>query len=213
MRSLWASLLFLLCSTHITCEDPGYPFENPTISYWQLPENKDVAEHRSETFPTEVDVVIIGSGISGTSVAWHLLRGTNGTVPLRIAMLEARKTCSGATGRNGGHIRPSSYSEYTEAKELLNQDQAAKITRLRAAHVDALIAAADILSDKGSEAAQARPVDSLDVFFDRELFQQAVAALKVLKVELPDIGKEWSFFEQEQAREVTCNLIFSLQQE
>lgn len=99
--------------------------------------------------PTEADAVITGSGMSGTSIAWHLLQETNGTTPLRIAMLDARQAYSGATGRNGGHIRPSSYSEYAGAKEAVAQEEAAKITRLRFAHVEALISAANSLPEDG----------------------------------------------------------------
>ena len=42
------------------------------------------------------DVVVIGSGITGTSFAYNAL-SRQGT--LRVVMLEARDVCSGATGR------------------------------------------------------------------------------------------------------------------
>ncbi|KIW15383.1 hypothetical protein PV08_05429 [Exophiala spinifera] len=76
----------------------------------------------------QVDVAIIGSGFSGTAVAWHLLCGggndgggtrtaaTASAAPLpssssspSVLILEARKACSGATGRNGGHVKPDLY--------------------------------------------------------------------------------------------------------
>jgi glycine/D-amino acid oxidase-like deaminating enzyme len=63
-----------------------------------------IAKHGAEaTIPEYADVVIIGSGITGTSVARTLIdydekhRGDNR--PLQIVMLEARDACSGATGR------------------------------------------------------------------------------------------------------------------
>jgi hypothetical protein len=75
----------------------GLPHERPTLSYWQqLP--TDIANFRSPNFLSAADVVIIGSGITGASVAWGLLSGHES---LKIIMLEARGTCSGATGRNG----------------------------------------------------------------------------------------------------------------
>ena len=84
--------------------DPGLPRSNPTVSSWQIPPSP-LQNHRStESLPTGlVDVVIIGSGLSGTSVAWHLLRGEtlSKTTYLSTLMLEAREVCSGATGRNG----------------------------------------------------------------------------------------------------------------
>lgn len=49
--------------------DPGLPMKDPLISYWQLPPNPDVSDRQSPNLPNDVDVVIIGSGITGTAVA------------------------------------------------------------------------------------------------------------------------------------------------
>jgi glycine/D-amino acid oxidase-like deaminating enzyme len=179
--------------------DPGLPVDNPTISYWQIPPTKDVAEHQSDHPPTEVDVVIIGSGITGTSVARHLLKEQP---DLRIAMVEAREACSGATGRNGGHIRPSAYEEYDRAKESQDAEEAAKIVHLRAAHVQALIEAADELDAVGRDAAEARTVDSIDAFFDDTSYTKALKKLETLKREVPDIGKEWTAWSRDGAQKV-----------
>lgn len=84
--------------------DPGLPLPNPTISSWQIPPDPLQNYRSSENLPTDVlDVVIIGSGLSGASVAWHLLHGDGETRDkyLKTLMLEAREVCSGATGRNG----------------------------------------------------------------------------------------------------------------
>src|SRR5271155_2588207 len=88
------------------CLDPGLPLPNPTKSSWLIPPDP-LHNHRSSKFlPTDVlDVVIIGSGFSGTSVAWHLLHDKDRNANLKILMLEARDVCSGATGRNGSLIR------------------------------------------------------------------------------------------------------------
>ncbi|KAH7346992.1 hypothetical protein BKA66DRAFT_447741 [Pyrenochaeta sp. MPI-SDFR-AT-0127] len=86
-------------------------------------------------------------------------------------MLEARQARSWATGRNGGHIRPSSYAEYDSAK---GGEEAAKITRLRSAHVKALISAANELDDEGREASEARVVNSIYTFFDQAGYPKAV---------------------------------------
>ncbi|KAF9880305.1 putative FAD dependent oxidoreductase [Colletotrichum karsti] len=186
----------------LLAQDPGLPVSNPSISYWQLPPLDGIADHQSQQLPAEADVVIIGSGMSGTSIAWHLLKD-NTTSPLRIAMIEARQACSGATGRNGGHIRPSSYSEYAGAKESVSQTEAAKITRLRSAHVDALISAANSLPEEGRQAAEARAVDSIDAFFDENEWKNVMQQLEVLKREVPDVGKEWTMFGKEEARNIS----------
>lgn len=74
------------------------PRDNPTISYWQDPPD-DIADLRSTPeLPRTTDIVIIGSGISGASIAYNILKRAPGT---KVVMLEARQACSGATGRNG----------------------------------------------------------------------------------------------------------------
>ena len=80
-----------------------FPVPNAVPSYWR----KAVASidnHRStETLPVTSDVVIIGAGYVGASIAHHLIEesgGCGGAVP-SIVILEAREACSGATGRNG----------------------------------------------------------------------------------------------------------------
>jgi FAD dependent oxidoreductase len=85
-------------------KDPGLPRSNPLPSSWLIPADSLAKYQSSETLPSDiVDVVIIGSGFSGASVAWHLLHGDGEprTKYLSCVMLEARDVCSGATGRNG----------------------------------------------------------------------------------------------------------------
>jgi Asp/Glu/hydantoin racemase len=86
------------------------PRTGPTTSYWQDPPDR-LADHRTtEHLPeSAVDVVVIGSGITGAAVAWNLLKhipvtdGVPAAQKPSIVMLEARQACSGATGRNGKH--------------------------------------------------------------------------------------------------------------
>lgn len=79
---------------------PTLPRSNPTQSCWQDPES-DIASLRStDQLPEIADYVVVGSGISGASIAWNLLRKNSAVT---VAVLEARAACSGATGRNGRH--------------------------------------------------------------------------------------------------------------
>src|ERR1051326_7218528 len=74
-----------------------FPVENPTVSYWHDPPSK-LADHRStSTLPEVAENVIVGSGISGTMIAWNLLEAGEKDVLL----FEARSAVGGATGRNG----------------------------------------------------------------------------------------------------------------
>jgi ribulose 1,5-bisphosphate synthetase/thiazole synthase len=77
------------------------PTPIPSQSYWQNKPHR-LATHRSP-FPATADVVIIGSGITGVSIARTLFEEAPN---LDIALLDARELCNGATGRNGGHCNP-----------------------------------------------------------------------------------------------------------
>ncbi|KAK5661537.1 hypothetical protein OQA88_11441 [Cercophora sp. LCS_1] len=81
----------------------GFPVPNPTRSYW-LKDPSPLANHRTTPeLPTHADTIVIGSGITGAFAA-HFLKESHPDE--RILMLEAREVCSGATGRNGGHLQP-----------------------------------------------------------------------------------------------------------
>lgn len=83
------------------------PVPNSTKPFWRdTPSSLD--NHRSTThLPSESDIVIIGAGFSGAALA-HYIYEDNPSAP-SVTILEAREACSGATGRNGGHIKPDVY--------------------------------------------------------------------------------------------------------
>jgi glycine/D-amino acid oxidase-like deaminating enzyme len=91
-------------------EDPS-----TSLSYWIRDHKIDLDTiWASKPLPSDVDVVIIGSGISGAAALYEL---SLQQPQLRIAVLEARGICTGATGRNGGHIfRPECYMLNKTAK-------------------------------------------------------------------------------------------------
>jgi FAD dependent oxidoreductase len=78
---------------------PGIPQLNASIPYWTIPLSPIARQGYDAPLPLDADIVIIGSGITGTSVAKALLEQDRGTEPLKIVMLDARDACSGATGR------------------------------------------------------------------------------------------------------------------
>lgn len=74
------------------------PCANPTTSHWQVPKSP-LGDHLSnEVPPTSADYVVIGSGITGSSLAYRLLERKPSA---KVVLLEARDACSGASGRNG----------------------------------------------------------------------------------------------------------------
>lgn len=82
-----------------TLDSKPFPVPNSTLSFWRT-QPHDLDSHRStEELPAECDIVIIGAGYAGASVAYYLLE--DNPSPPSIVILEARQACSGATGRNG----------------------------------------------------------------------------------------------------------------
>ncbi|KAI0106455.1 FAD dependent oxidoreductase [Nemania sp. FL0031] len=92
----------------------GLPTPNSTHSYWHRDPSKTLLNHHTTPdLPATADVVVVGSGISGTFAARELVAGGRGVV-----MLEAREACWGATGRNGGHCQPGIWDNTTTIAEF-----------------------------------------------------------------------------------------------
>ncbi|KAJ7694587.1 FAD dependent oxidoreductase [Mycena rosella] len=115
------------------------PVPNPTRSFWiDTPHANPLAAEGSEgPFTDDADVCIIGSGITGVSAAYHLAtaveRGdipTTADKPLRVLILEARDFCSGATGRNGGHLTPAVFLDFCGYQAKYGTDQAVQALEL-----------------------------------------------------------------------------------
>lgn len=75
-------------------QSPGIPVPNSSLPFWIVP--KAEISEEDIPLPNTVDIVIIGSGITGTSVAYNLFQNE---ASLTVLMLDARDVCSGATAR------------------------------------------------------------------------------------------------------------------
>lgn len=174
--------------------DPGLPVPNPTHSFWH-DVLSPIAQQIPKSLPEYVDVVIIGSGITGTSVARTLLR--EGPDNMTVLMIEARDACSGATGRNGGHVKPPLHHDYLLLKKKLGSEQAAKLIRLRLMHLREMLAVA--IEDEISSESQCREVDSLDVYFTQDKFDEAKIQLQAWKDDMPEEAKDYNAIEAKEA--------------
>ncbi|PVV04447.1 hypothetical protein BB560_001056 [Smittium megazygosporum] len=123
-------------------KDPGRPSKNPSASGW-LDENPLKYHKHSEKLPPYSDIVIIGSGFSGASTAYHLLvdertrldsqpssAGEKQQPVKSVTMLEAREACGGATGRNGGHLIPANYRDFIDDSKATKDPEAVAATRI-----------------------------------------------------------------------------------
>ncbi|KLO12711.1 DAO-domain-containing protein [Schizopora paradoxa] len=119
-------------------EPATLPVQNPTRSFWLHPtsENPLAKEGSQGALSKDADICIIGSGITGISAAYHLAKavagGSGGTNPLKVVILEARDFCSGATGRNGGHLTPAGFLDFGMRKKVMGSKEALKQYALEA---------------------------------------------------------------------------------
>ncbi|TXT10487.1 uncharacterized protein COLE_04421 [Cutaneotrichosporon oleaginosum] len=94
------------------------PFPQPfvsTTSHWQATNRGPTSlwnHGRDAPLPASADIVIIGAGITGASLAYHLTREGGAGVGKTVVVLEARDVASGSTGKNGGHIAPAWYTAF-----------------------------------------------------------------------------------------------------
>ncbi|XHG05775.1 hypothetical protein AWENTII_008988 [Aspergillus wentii] len=111
------------------------PVPNGTTSFWRdspLPfDNHQSTEHLPET----CDIVVIGAGYAGASIVHHILNQTDAASKPSIVILEARQACSGATGRNGGHMKPDSYNGISRLAAEYGVDAAAEVAAFENKHV------------------------------------------------------------------------------
>ncbi|KAK4694741.1 hypothetical protein P7C71_g2895, partial [Lecanoromycetidae sp. Uapishka_2] len=144
-----------------------YPDTKTTFPFWRTELHKLDNHRTTPDLPSECDILIIGAGYAGTSAAYHLLK-TNPSPP-SIVLLEARQACSGATARNGGHLRPQVYFGLAECIEKYGLEAAAEIANHEIAHVQAIKS----LVEKENIDCEFTLTRSFDVFFDEQMALQA----------------------------------------
>jgi glycine/D-amino acid oxidase-like deaminating enzyme len=188
--------------------DPGVPKDATTSSFWLKDLHPHFAQRSSSPLPTEADVVIIGSGVSGASIARTLLQSrtkVSNSLHPAVVMLEARDICSGATGRNGGHILETA-DEYAEFADAFGDEAARKLIRFRLSHLHEMLSVAEELCL--TEAAQARKVKFLSAFFGDEGWKAAKERLERFKNDMPEESSEWVAYEGGSIPEVRSTLCF-----
>ncbi|KAI1015846.1 hypothetical protein LB505_003989 [Fusarium chuoi] len=115
---------------------PGLPVEGSTQSYWQHEAQEQQVPPNIEPLPSSCDVAIVGGGYAGIATAYHILRTTS--PPPSVVLLEAKDPCSGATGRNGGHLRPDYLMAAASNSKRYGASAAAEIVEFEARHLDVM---------------------------------------------------------------------------
>lgn len=191
--------------------DPGIPSSHAsTKSFWLNDCDQSLATKQSPSLPSTADIVIIGSGITGISVARSILEDSNtwtdssGALPKpRVLVLEARDFCSGATGRNGGHILETA-DEFDDLEATYGTEAAVKLTRFRLSQRAELLEVASKLGI--SDECQARNVEFVGAYFDEEAWQDAKVRVQRLKSALPKETEAWKTIDGEEIPKV---IVFS----
>jgi len=172
-----------------------FPVPHPTPSYW-LSEPHAYANLRSTScLLRECDVAIIGSGMAGVLTAYHILEKNP---DLHVVLLDARALCSGATGRNGGHIKVQAATlAALPTDEERNAMQSFVGQTIR--HVKTIVDKEGL-----TEYCEFELRHSFDVLCDIE----AVGKVKSVYEESVKNGAEWtkevSYLSKKMAERVTC---------
>jgi hypothetical protein len=181
---------------------PRLPSKDTTTSFWQQrPLYPDLATTQSPQLPTAADIIIIGSGISGASIAYTILHECRAMgIQRKVTILEGRKLCSGATGRNGGHIKVSPHVEYSKLKERFGVASAKKMLKFMLMHRQVLL---NVAREENFQQAEVRDVLTVDCFMEEGNFTKCRAALDVLTAEMPEIAGQIKVLDAKCAQEVT----------
>ncbi|KAK7203207.1 FAD dependent oxidoreductase [Myxozyma melibiosi] len=166
-------------------------------SPWLDPPPAMLANMRTTpSLPETADLVIVGAGFSGVSVAYHALKAYPG---MRIVLLEAGDVCNGATGRNGGHLRPDYYTYTTDVLSKFGPEEAVRHNKFERRNFEALM---ELIEQDGVECETDKDGEAWQVFLSPVEFRQALNNLAVMR----DLGgdvHDVRVYMREEARRIT----------
>lgn len=87
--------------------------------------------------PDKADVLIVGGGIAGTSLLWHLERRR-----IDAVLVERRRIAWGASGRNAGFLLAGVASSYAEAIRAYGREKAREVWEITSENHDRMVEAA-----------------------------------------------------------------------
>ena len=151
-----------------------------------MKEPDQLANHRATVdLPARSDVVIIGSGFSGAACAYYLYSlEPSDRSPRTVTMLEARETCSGATGRTSGTLTANIYASYKSYLHEYDRETAEAMIQFEVRHIEAL---ADIIAKEKIQCDwQIKRI--CHAYYDSETAEQAKASVEQRRDDGGDIA-------------------------
>ena len=171
--------------------DPGVPVDHATAPYW-LSEPAAFADAQTP-WVSDADIVVIGSGITAASILQSVFEGWPDA---RIVLVEARSLCSGATGRNGGHIKVMSYNVWGERKKRYGVIEAVRWTNFEHSHLPAMAACVE----REGLQCDLQLQEGVDAYYDPDTLRSAVRALEDMRRFAPEAAAEYTVYSAEQTR-------------
>ncbi|KAI9726546.1 MAG: hypothetical protein M1834_008988 [Cirrosporium novae-zelandiae] len=151
-----------------------FPRANPTLPFWRT-QLDELDDHRTTPdLPAECDILIIGAGFSGAATAYNLFKDRE---PGSVVILEARQACSGATGRNGGHLKPDVYFNVNYYVRKYGAEAAAELANFEASQV---LAVKQLVEDEEIDC-DFNLTRAFDVHLDEEHAKKTKAAYDELR--------------------------------
>ncbi|KZL87203.1 fad dependent oxidoreductase superfamily [Colletotrichum incanum] len=127
---------------------------------------------------------IIGSGISDTSLAHHLLSvNTN----IKIVLIDAGSLCSGTTARNVGHIKAMTYATCEDRKNIFGFDEAIRITEFEESHLHAMT---EVIRENALDCDLVY-TQGVDAYFDEKVSTKAMTALNDMRLHAPKLADRY----------------------
>ncbi|KAK4939267.1 hypothetical protein LTR10_020464 [Elasticomyces elasticus] len=166
--------------------DPQLPRACPSVSFWQLPPHPTLSEVQSADLPRSTDYAIIGSGVTGCSIATTLLEeSTRSSKSCSVTVFEARTLTSGATGRNGGVLASFVPGDYKLLLERFGREEAVKIARFANRTLEKMHRIANS-SEELKEASEVRRTADVLCFEDEDAFRLAQESQKLYEEDVPE---------------------------
>lgn len=175
------------------------PAKGSTKPFWRTSLHPLDTHQTTPNLPSETDILIIGGGYAGASAAYHLFPENQAATPPSVVLLEARELCSGATGRNGGHLRPDLYSITSRYIERYGLEAAVEVVRFEISHVKEIV---DLVAREEIDC-ELTLTRSLDIYLDEGELQEKKKFVDYLRAQNLDFMDDVKYLSETEAQEVS----------